>query len=184
MELLEAINNILPYFGEAPITRIDNKHPTVAMITTVMQQVRKNLLAQGWWFNSRETTLYPDSDGHIQAPVSAVSIYSRDRMSIEIRGKLLYNVDEGTTIFKQGIKVCIHEDMQFQDLPRTAAYWVQCRTAMSTYAKDYGMQDILQQMQTREDEAYNQMLRQHLRKKRYSTMRSPVAHRYYSALEG
>lgn len=184
MELLEAINNILPYFGQAPITKIDYKHPTVAMITTVMDQVRKNMLASGWWFNSRETVLFPDSQGHIQAPTSAVSIYSRDRMSIEIRGKFLYNVDDFTTIFTQGVKVCIHEDIKFEDLPRTAAYWIQCRTAMSAYAKDFGLEDIIQEMQVREQEAYNELLREHLRKKRYSTMNSRSARKLYSALEG
>lgn len=105
-------------------------------------------------------------------------------MSIEIHGKVLYNVDDFTTIFTQGVKVCIHEDIKFEDLPRTAAYWIQCRTAMSAYAKDFGLEDITQEMQVREQEAYNELLREHLRKKRYSTMNSRSARKLYSALEG
>ena len=38
LKLLEAVNNILPYLGENPVTNIDARHPTVALILDNIKQ--------------------------------------------------------------------------------------------------------------------------------------------------
>lgn len=184
MELLEAVNNILPYFGEAPVTRIDNKHPTVTLITNTIDTVRKTLLAEGWWFNERHVTLYPSTEGGMPAPSNALSIEGLDGKVYEMRGRAIFNVGTGSFIFTDKIEVKVLEDIKFEDLPRTVAQWITCRSASRAYAMDFGIEDVIQEMQMREQEAYNKMLAEHLRKRKYCTWKSKAGVQYLSALQG
>lgn len=182
MDLLEAVNNILPYFGEAPITRVDNKHPTVTLITSTIETVRKTLLAEGWWFNTRVVTLYPSSEGDMPAPDNAISIEGADGKNYELRGRAIYDLDTGSFLFNEKITIKVHEDIKFEDLPRTVAYWITCRAASKAYTMDFGIEDVIQEMQLREQEAYNKMLAEHLRKKKYCTWRSTAGAKYLGSL--
>lgn len=185
MELLEAINNILPYFGEAPITRVDSKHPTVSMIMGVMQQTRLNLLNKGWWFNTANTRLFPSSqDNMIVVPANSLNIIGTHGDEVQVRGKALYDLRTGSFLFKKPVDVRIVYDVDFQDLPRTAAYWIQCRTTISAYSRDYGYEQNMGQMQTRQNQAWGDLVSQHLRKCKYSTLRSKNASKYFNSLLG
>lgn len=182
MDLLEAVNNILPYFGEAPVTRVDNKHPTVTLITNTIDTVRKTLLAEGWWFNTRVVTLYPSSEGDMPAPDNAISIEGADGKNYELRGRAIFNLDTGSFVFTEKVVIKVHEDIKFEDLPRTVAQWIVYRSASKAYAMDFGVEDVLQEMQLREAEAYNKMLAEHLRKKKYCTWKSTAGAKYLGSL--
>lgn len=184
MKLLEAINNILPYFGEAPVTHVDNKHPTVSVILSTMEQVRANLLLKGWWFNTTVVKLYPSSEGDIKAPDKALSVQGENRLNIEMRDDNIFNLDTGSFLFDGPIEVKMISDLDFGSLPRSAAYWIQTKTATIAYARDYGIEEVYKEMTLREQEAYQQLLTEHLRKKRYSTLDSRYARRYFNALQG
>ena len=184
MDLLEAVNNILPYFGEAPVTRIDNKHPTVTLITNTIDSVRKTLLAEGWWFNTQVVTLYPSSEKDMPAPANAMSIDGMDGGVYEIRNRAIFNVKTGSFLFDEKITVKVCEDIKFEDLPRTVAHWIQCRAATRAYAMDFGIEDVIPEMQMRETEAYNKMLAEHLRKMKCCTWKSSAGRRYLNALQG
>ena len=182
MDLLEAVNNILPYFGEAPVTRVDNKHPTVTLITSTIDTVRKTLLAEGWWFNTRVVTLYPSSEGDMPAPENAISIESADGKNYELRGRAIFDLDTGSFVFKEKVVIKVHEDIKFEDLPRTVAQWITCRAASKAYTMDFGIEDVLQEMRLREQEAYNKMLAEHLRKRKYCTWKSRAGITYLGSL--
>lgn len=184
MELLEAVNNILPYFGEAPVTRVDNKHPTVAMIMTVMDSVRMNTLSKGWWCNTAKVKLYPSTEGDMPAPNNALVIQGLKGVNVEARGRKLYNLDTGSYLFDKPIEVKIFRNVDFEDLPRSLAWYIQCRTATQAYAKDYGVEEVLQEMQLREAEALSLVQARHLRKKKYSTVKSTAGLKYMGALRG
>lgn len=184
MKLLEAINNILPYFGEAPVTHVDYKHPTVSVLLSTMEQVRMNLLLKGWWFNTSVVKLYPSSEGDIKSPDTALSILGENRLNVEMRGDSIFNLDTGSFRFSGPIEIKMISDLDFESLPRPAAYWIQTKTATIAYARDYGIEEIYKEMVLREQEAYQQLLTEHLRKKRYSTLDSRYARKYFNALQG
>ena len=85
-------------------------------------------------------------------------------------------------MFKDKIVVKVHEDIKFEDLPRTAAQWITCRAASKAYTMDFGIEDVLQEMQLREQEAYNKMLAEHLRKRKYCTWKSRAGITYLGSL--
>ena len=66
MKLLDAVNTILPYLGEANVTSTTARNTTVQSILQQIETAKRALLATGWWFNTVSVTLYPGSDGVYQ----------------------------------------------------------------------------------------------------------------------
>lgn len=184
MELLECINNILPYFGQASITSVNNKHPTVAMIMANIQSARKYCLNQGWWFNTFRTKLNPDSQKHIVVDSGVIAILGVGRDNVQLRGRDLYHVDTGSFLFDKSVQVILYEDIPFEKLPYSAQYWIQCRAAFNAYVRDYGIEEVVQEMQAREAQALKRLTSQHLAKRKYSTTRTRNYAKYMEALRG
>jgi hypothetical protein len=182
MNLLQAVNYILPYLGEAPVTSLDIRHPTVAMVLDNIQTSRARLLARGWWFNELHTKLYPSSEGDISAPTQALAIYSD--VNIEERNGKIYNITDGTYVFTTPIDVKIIEDLSFEELPTYAALCIQERAAIDTYVKDFGVEKVVELIQTREKEALWALEQENLRKRKYNSLKNNRAMRYISALRG
>ena len=180
MNLLQAVNYILPYLGEAPVTSLDIRHPTVAMVLDNINTSRTRLLAKGWWFNELNTTLFPSSEGDMPAPTAALAIYS-DK-NIEERDNRLYNIDEGSYLFTEPLKVKIIEDLLFEQLPTYAALCIQERAAIDTYVKDFGVEKVVEIMMEREREALWALEQENLRKRKYNSLKNGRAMRYVSAL--
>ena len=57
MKLLDAVNTVLPYLGEHPVTDIDTAHPTVDLIVAAINRHREAFLSEGWWFNEGTVTV-------------------------------------------------------------------------------------------------------------------------------
>lgn len=68
MKLLDAVNTVLPYLGEHPVTDLDTAHPTVDLILAAIERQRSSLLAEGWWFNERTLTLPVNTAGRLMHP--------------------------------------------------------------------------------------------------------------------
>lgn len=184
MELLECINNILPYFGQASITSVNHKHPTVAMILANIESARKYLLNQGWWFNTFITKLNPDTQKHIVIDSGVIAIQGLGSDNVQLRGRDLFNVDTGSFLFQKSVNVVLLQDIPFEKLPYSAQYWIQCRAAFNAYVRDYGIEEVVQEMQLRQQQARIRLTAQHLAKRRYKTTRTPNYAKYMQALRG
>ena len=81
MELLEAVNTVMPYHGEHVVTDVDTtKHPTVDLILMGLERNRKALLSEGWWFNDViKVPLQPDTSGRIPAPSDSLNVYGYEK---------------------------------------------------------------------------------------------------------
>ena len=84
MELLEAVNTVMPYHGEHVVTDVDTtKHPTVDLILMGLERNRKALLSEGWWFNDViKVPLQPDTSGRIPAPSDSLNVYGSSPMCL------------------------------------------------------------------------------------------------------
>ncbi len=183
MEKLKAINLILPYFGENTITKIDYKHPTVVLITDVLDEMQKTLLSKGWWFNTSEIKLYPSSEGELYAPEKALGIVAQNSRDIlVIRGERIFNATQRSYKFTAPVEVQVIDNMEFEELPECVATWIMYRTAYEAYVRDYGYEEVLQIIQTKELEAYQSVQREHLRNKKFSTCKGKQAYKYKNAL--
>ncbi len=182
LTLLEAVNYALPYMGEAVVTSTDARNPTVALVLAAIKDHQQRLLAEGWWFNEFETTLYPDAEKTIATPTNLLSIYSTGGRTLESRNGKLYDLDKGSFLFDKAVKVNIKECLAFEDLPYYAAALIRERAAIQVYVQDYGPEGTIKVLTQNERELQNMLRQEHLRKKRYSTIRSSRAMRFMRGL--
>lgn len=185
MQLLTALNYVMPYLGENTVTNTDARHPTVALVLSAITNHRIILLSQGWWFNERETYLYPDSEGHIATPDNLLAIYPLESSdNIEDRNGQLYDLNNGTFTFTLPVHVRIIEDLAFEDLPTYAAMVLQERAAIQVFSADYGVESVIKILSANEKLASDMLMQENLRKKRYNSMKNSRAVRMTRALRG
>jgi len=93
---LQAVNQILASVGQAPVTTLEQTNPDVAIAYNTLQQVSREVQAEGWTFNKEyHYPLTPNSDGEFVIPDNMLQIdlcmneyYNRDKDPIRRDGKL------------------------------------------------------------------------------------------------
>lgn len=181
MKLLTAVNNILPHLGENPVTSVDVRHPTVSLILDAIEEAKLNMLTQGWWFNTRDITLYPSSENEIFAPTNVLTFYCTDGQLIDIRGDKMYDLQNGTYTITKKVVGTIMDDLTFEELPTYAALAVQYNAAHSVYTKDFGIEQTVRYLLEQEKNALMMLMQEELRKKKYNSLKSSTAFRFVKA---
>ena len=51
---LQAINQVLASVGQAPVTTLEQTNPDVAIVISTLDQVSREVQAEGWTFNQEE----------------------------------------------------------------------------------------------------------------------------------
>jgi hypothetical protein len=183
VDLLTAVNNVLPFMQENPVTSLTIKHPTVALLVNKMDAARMLLLTDGYWFNDEIKTFYLTPDGKVAVPNNLLSLYPTDKsLNYEIRGGFIYDLDNSTFTIAQSFTANITTELAFEDLPLFAALAVQWRGATEAYAGDFTVDTTAKLLKQNELEAQGLLDREHLRKRNYSAMRSNPGFRYLNAL--
>ena len=66
---LQAVNQILASVGQAPVTTLEQTNPDVAIAYNTLQQVSREVQAEGWTFNREyRYPLTPNDQGEIEIP--------------------------------------------------------------------------------------------------------------------
>ena len=66
---LQAVNQILASVGQAPVTTLEQTNPDVAIAYSTLQQVSREVQAEGWTFNKEyRYPLIPLSNNTIEIP--------------------------------------------------------------------------------------------------------------------
>ena len=183
MQLLTAINLMLPRLGEHPVTSLDTKHPTVAMLLPEVENELIQVLLRGWWFNAYTYTAYPDSEKHITLGTDTLAfVPDVGQPDAAMRGLRLFNPDTLTYEWDAPIKGKIVQRVLFEELPEHAAQYVWYSALVNAYITDLGMSQDVQAWKAKADVAYSDMLAEHLRHKAYSTANSPRFRRLRAAM--
>lgn len=176
MELLKAVNTILPYLGEHVITRIETtRHPTVDLIVSAINRSRQELLAVGWWFNESHIVLPVNTDGMIDTPTGTLAIYGED-CNVSTEGTRLFNLTTNSRYFDAPIKVKIIREVDFEDLPHLAATTVMYSALMEVYVSDFGVDATIQAIQAKYKGNYDMMNQENLRNRNYNSLRNIGVH--------
>lgn len=163
MELLQAVNTVLPYLTEHPITRIEGTdHPTVDLILAAIDRQRLTVLGEGLWFNNENRTLNVEVDGRIKTPKDTIAIYGKDRM-VTVEGAYIYDVTNGTRYFTGAIDVELVLDKEFNKLPMYAALTITYAAAVEVYLQDYGNESVVGQLQALSNTNANLLRMEHER---------------------
>lgn len=147
MELLKAVNTILPYLGEHVITRIEGaKHPTVDLALAAIDRQRIALLSTGWWFNEETKIIPVNTDGRIEVPKDTLVAKGLD-CDVVVRGEKFYDTANDTRYFTRPIKVKTYVDLAFDELPDMAALYIVYMAGIEVYTADLGAENALSIMQ-------------------------------------
>lgn len=168
MELITAVNLMLPKLGEHPVTNLDINHPTLAIILPEVENELIQLLIRGWWFNEYNVTLYPDSEKHIVLGTDVLS-FTPDCVEAAVRGTQLFNPTTLDYTWDAPVKGRVKQRVDFNKLPETAAQFVWYSALINAYVTDLGTTQDVQVWQTRAGAAFTQLLAEHLRNRKYST---------------
>lgn len=181
MLLLDAVNTVLPYLGEHKITNvIESKHPTVNLITDAIERQNRNALAEGWWFNTYETTIPVNTSGRIDVPKDILAVYGLNK-NIALDGEFFFDLDNNTRYFTASIKVRLIKYIDFERVPHYMADYILYRACHEVYIADNGVDTTAQTILQLAQEAKALLKQENLRSRRYnskSTLRRQ--HRYAS----
>lgn len=184
MKLLDAVNLILPKLGEHAVTRLDLKHPTLALVLPEVENELVTTLLDGWWFNEFENTLYPDFEGKITLGTDILKFLPNDGQYCATRGQALYNPDTLSYVWTAPIKGIVTQRVLFDELPETAGQYIFYSALVSVYITDLGITQDVQAWQAKAGAAHTRMLAEHVRQRKYSTRQSSRFQRITAALRG
>lgn len=176
MQLLTAVNAILPKLGEHPVTSLESRNPTLGVILPQIDLEIDSILMRGYWFNTFEgVELFPNSEGEIDVPEGTLSwISNRDQTMLVQRGERFYNMQTRSYVFPVGTKIkgTLRQRMGFEDLPESAAQFVLYSALVTIYITDLGLEAVVQQWATYASSALATMDREHLLQKKYTVKQS------------
>ena len=140
---LDAVNSILISVGESPVNTLSVQSPEVAIAQKTLQQVCREILSEGWKFNTE--TQYPiilDSNNHCLIPNNVLQIDLNrfrhpdafDTVRREHNGiKKLYDLHDHTFEFKNATDDKIYVDIiwmvNFNDIPQVFQDYITIRAS-------------------------------------------------------
>ena len=184
MTLLEAVNTCLSALGEARVTSTTVRHPTVDLILSTLVMKQRQLLEKEWWFNTSDVTMYPSITGEMEAPANAISILGFKGETFVVRNGMLFDMDNNTQLFTEPKTMRVFYNLDFEDLPESAANVVMTRTAQEVYSGDLGVDTSVARLQQLEVRSLADLEQLHLRNRRYSTRQRRDWGRVVRALQG
>lgn len=171
MDILKAVNTVLPHLGEHVVDRVEGaKHPTVDLILSAIERNRQSILAEGLWFNELTLTIPVNTDGQIDAPQDTLAIYGID-CNVELDGTRLFNLSTGSHYFTKPITVKIMRDVPFERLPVNVALYLTYSAGSEVYLQDYGVEGSVQELQRLANRSWVLVTQENLRKRNYNSQR-------------
>lgn len=182
MDLLTAVNLTLPALGEHVVTRVDARHPTLAIILPIVQLKLRECLMRGWWFNEATYTAYPDTEGFIYLPTNTLAFLPDAPTQATVRKNRLYNIEARNFVWKTAVKGLLQENIDFEELPESVATYVYYSALVQIYVTDIGLESVVKEWQNYAQQAEFTATQEHLRNKRYTTKNSRRYGRYIRSL--
>lgn len=134
---LDAVNDIIGSVGESNLTVLDNTHPLEATALSTLERISKRVQSKGYWFNVRKTTLAQDIDGKVPVAATVLAIDTTERDSgLVKRGGFLYDLENDTDVLDRDVECVLREQVNFADLPETAAQYIQAEAVLQFF-KNY-----------------------------------------------
>ena len=193
---LEAINEMLAAVGQAPVTSIDldqddiPTNPDVAMARETLQQVSREVQAEGWTFNREYNyPLLPDADNHIKIPSNVLQIdlnrgYYKHRGSDPIRreGKLYDRTNH--TYEWEGTQHCdILWLFPWEDLPRPIQDYITNRASAVFAQRIVGDMNLYQTLLAKSQECRAYALEYETQQGDYTFFGHPQGGDYYNSYQ-
>jgi len=160
---LPAINQILSSCGQAPVTTLDQTNPDVAVAYDTLQQVSREVQAEGWTFNKEyHYEFTPDTDDKILIPSNILQIKltensaNMDKDGVRRSGKLYDRHNHTYDWTDETVECDVVWEFDWVDLPQPIQDFIVARAATFVSQRIVGDQTQYQMLQ--QQEAYMRAL--------------------------
>ena len=161
---LTAVNEILMSVGQAPVTKLENTNPDVALAFDTLTNVSREVQAEGWTYNKEYhlESFVPDSTTkEISIPPDVLQVdlsnhhANKDKDAVQRRGKL-YDRQNHTYQWTETPTVDVVYFFDWDDLPKPIRDYIVARTATIFSSRVVGDPTQYQLLKQKED--YNRSL--------------------------
>ena len=160
---LPAINQILSSCGQAPVTTLDQTNPDVAIAYDTLQQVSREVQAEGWTFNKEyHYEFTPDNDDQISIPSNILQIKltensaNMDKDGVRRSGKLYDRHNHTYDWTDETVECDMVWEFDWVDLPQPIQDFIVARAA--TFVSQRIVGDSAQYQMLQQQEAYMRAL--------------------------
>lgn len=162
---LQAVNQILESVGQAPITSLERTNPDVAIAEDTLDQVSRDVQAEGWTFNREYHVLMtPDNNKNIAIPDdflqvalnTAESVYNRSfHASIRTKNtgdvnRKLYDMVNHTFEWDQAIFCDVLKHVEFIAVPVPVQSYIIARASKVFAQRTVGSPEIAALLEAQE----------------------------------
>ena len=189
---LQAVNQILASVGQAPVTTLEQTNPDVAIAYNTLQQVSREVQAEGWTFNKEyHYPLKPDTDQEFKIPDNMLQmdlcmdeLYNRDKDPIRRDGKLY---DRNSHSFKWEEDKTHYFDIiwlfEWSDLPPTIRDYIVSRASAIVSMRIVGDPNLYQVLAQQEAYMRSNALQYETEQGDYTFFGHPRGGDYYNSYQ-
>lgn len=160
---LPAVNEILASVGQAPVTTLDQTNPDVAIAYNTLQQVTREVQAEGWSFNTEyHYEMTPDTNDEILVPNNMLQIdltenaSNMEKDAVVRSGKLYDRFNHTYKFTDPTVEVDIIWQFDWVDIPKPIQNFITARAATLVSSRIIGDPNQYQILQ--QQEAYTRSL--------------------------
>jgi len=145
MDLRTAINEVLISINELPLDETDNIEDvnSAILIKEELLRAKREVLLEGWNFNTLLLNLSPNSNGYIILPESFLFVYSKKNKNITMRDWKLFDKAKQSFIFDKPEECVIIQDVSFDDIPYPVMNYIIKKAILKSYITIIGSSDEL-----------------------------------------
>jgi hypothetical protein len=141
MNLRDAINEVLLSLNELPLDVADAVEdvPVAVIVDQSIAIAKKKVLGKGWYFNTLDLELIPNTDGYIPIPFSFLSLDGGDaEPNLTVRDWKLFDKSTLSFKFEDNKSVQVIEDIPFDDIPFMTANYIVAMASLQSYTDIIG----------------------------------------------
>ena len=174
--LLTSINILLQTINELPIENPDDLiySTTGKLAEMTIDEVKKEVLSQGWHFNSDMSYPFPpDSNGNIVIPYNVLDIVAANDKNYVMRDWRLYDKDNFSFNFDEAVDCDVVWNVEFNALTHPIRHYITIKSARIFQARTIGDQVAYAYTVKDEEDAYLSAKFSESRTGRYNMLTSP-----------
>lgn len=157
---LQAINTMLSFIGESPVSAITGNIGTdVAVAINILNETSMSIQSQGWYFN-REFDVTQNRDSNNKVPLDSNCVQAESSAPYQylyqftIRNGFLYDLKNHTDVFTFNPKLDKVLVQQFEHLPEYARQYIVVKAARRFAARYIGANELVKLAGLDENEAH------------------------------
>jgi hypothetical protein len=186
---LAAVNQILGAVGQAPVTTLDQTNPDVSIAYDTLNEVNREVQAEGWSFNTEsEYPFTPDNSGNIAITdnmllVDLTDLPENRGLEVVRRDSRLYNKIDHTFTWTKQLKCDVVWLFDFKDLPTPFRDYITSRASVQASTKMVGDSSVYQMLQQKEAMARANALEYECNQGNYSFFGFPRGSNFYNSYQ-